>query len=286
VSAAARALGVSPGAISQQIHKLEKQVGLTLLQRNGNRMLLTTWGQVYHDKVAEGLSILQDATTDLIRARDTLGLTISSLSSVINKWIGREIFDWHRNFPEAQIRMVGSDIEPNLRDGDVDFRIYYGELHVHDTFTELYTDWVVPACAPSLLQGRALGDPSEILQFPLLNIVWKTDLKAAPTWREWAQSVDIEFTENRQGLTHALSSSAIGAAVAGRGFVLAQYSFIGDELSSGRLVIPFDRRISLKDSYYLAWNRSALEKPHGKQFQRWLISLGRAQNRISRPPGN
>ncbi len=283
VTAAANALGVSPGAISQQIHKLEAELQFSLLERSGRGLTLTTWGRIYHAEIKKGLGILSDAESMLKRAHADSGLTISSLTSVINKWIGREIFSWHAQYPGALINLVGTDVDPDLRNEEVDFRIYYGESTKYEAYTQLFTDWVVPACAPELIAGRPPVGVADILEFPLLNIVWKSSFKPAPTWSEWASSVGLSFDHVDRGLTHTLSSSAIEAAIAGRGFVLAQYSFITDELKNGRLVIPFDHRVSLRESYYLAWNRSSLQKPFGKQFHRWITSAGRRQNAISAP---
>ena len=57
-----------------------------------------------------------------------------------------------------------------------------------------------------------------------------------------------------------------------------------DEIASGALVIPFDVRMKLSESYYLAWDRTALEKPFGQRFHKWLIGVARQQELLSAPP--
>lgn len=285
VTAAAQALGVSSGAISQQIRKLESYVGVALLERSGGQMSLTRWGRIYHQDVAKGMRALENALPHLNRARNESELTISALTSVINKWLGREIFDWQAKYPDAIVNLVGTDREPDLAEDDVDFRIFYGTNSKFENYAELFTDWVVPACSPSLIAGHRLESVSDVLRFPLLNIVWASAFTPAPSWAVWAGSIGTVFQEKEKGLSHTLSSSAIDAAAAGRGFVLAQVSFIGEELKSGRLIIPFDRRVRLSDSYQLAWSPSSLQKPFAKEFHRWLISAGRRQEILSNPNG-
>jgi LysR family glycine cleavage system transcriptional activator len=144
---------------------------------------------------------------------------------------------------------------------------------------------VTPACAPRLLEGRQPERITDILDYPLLHIVWNSTFSPAPSWADWARSIGVDRPAASPGLSYTLSSSAIDAAVSGRGFVLGQMSMIADELESGRLVIPFDHRLKLSESYYLAWSRSSLEKPFGPQFKQWITATGRRQAELSAPAG-
>ncbi len=284
MSAAAKELGVTPSAISQQVRKLEQGLGVTLLERIGRRVELTSWGMLLHRELAKGFSQLQHSINVLEKARMQSGIVLSALSSIVNKWIGRKAFEWQALYPDANLRIIGNDEEQALSGSHADFRITYGkraEVHVH--FTPLYTDWVVPACSPRLLGDRKLAEPAEILSFPLLNIQWEQHYVRAPQWSEWAKLVGTTSNEKLSGLFFALSSSAIDAAVNGRGFVLAQISMIEDELNAGSLVVPYDIRVQLPESYYLAWDRAALEKPYGKEFHSWILSVARKQAVISAP---
>ena len=167
----------------------------------------------------------------------------------------------------------------------VDFRITYGRgSHAHENVAHLFTDWVVPACSPSLIAGDILQSPKDILKFPRLDVEWEADYKASPQWRDWAALIQADGHPEFSGLSFTLSSSAIDAAVNGRGFVLAQFSMAQDEIASGALVIPFDVRMKLSESYYLAWDRTALEKPFGQRFHKWLIGVARQQELLSAPP--
>jgi len=283
VTAAARELKVSPGAISQQVRKIEDYLGVTLLERNGRRMEMTRWGKLYHSEIAKGFDQLGHAQKVISRARNETGLVLSSLTSVVNKWIGRRIFDWQSSHPQATVRLVGTEIEPRLGEDKVDFRIFYGSGPSHEHFRELFTDWVVPACAPGLVVGKALKSPADILKYPLLHVVWDEAFAPAPSWSDWARHIGADYADRDNGLSFTLSSSAIDAAVMGRGFVLAQLSMAADELESGRLVIPFDRRLPLSEPYRLAWNRASLQKPFAKEFREWIIATARKQAMFSSP---
>ncbi|MBB3424216.1 DNA-binding transcriptional LysR family regulator [Rhizobium sp. BK312] len=283
VSAAALELKVSPGAISQQIRKIESFLGVTLLERNGRTVELTQWGRLYHQEISKGFEQFAAAEQILERARNENALVLSALSSVVNKWIGRRIFDWQALHPNAHVRIVGRDKEPRMGFDDIDFRISYGsDVLQHEHYTELFRDWVVPACSPALIKGKA-PSATQLLQYPLLHVEWERHFTPYPSWLEFAAKTGAALEETAAGLSFTLSSSAIDAAVNKRGVVLAQMSMIADELEAQTLIIPLDIRIPLRESYFLAWDRAALEKPHGRQFREWLVAISRQQGLVSAP---
>jgi LysR family glycine cleavage system transcriptional activator len=283
VSAAALELKVSPGAISQQIRKIESFLGVTLLERNGRTVELTQWGRLYHHEISKGFEQFAAAEQILERARNENALVLSALSSVVNKWIGRRIFDWQALHPDAHVRIVGRDKEPRMGFDDIDFRISYGsDVLQHEHYAELFRDWVVPACSPALIKGKT-PSAAQLLEYPLLHVEWERHFTPYPSWHEFAATAETTLAETAAGLSFTLSSSAIDAAVNKRGVVLAQMSMIADELEAQTLVIPVDIRIPLRDSYFLAWDRAALEKPHGRQFRDWLLIISRQQALLSAP---
>lgn len=283
VTAAAIELDVSPGAISQQVRKLESFLGVTLLERSGRTAELTVWGRLYHREISKGFEQFAVAGQMLERARNENALVLSALSSVVNKWIGRRIFDWQMLHPSAQVRVIGRDREPRMGFDEVDFRISYGsDVLQHDHYTELFRDWVVPACSPALIGERRLS-AADLFRYPLVHVEWERHFTPYPRWSEFAAKVGMPMKEVAPGLSFTLSSSAIDAAVNKRGVVLAQMSMIADELEAQTLVIPVDIRIPLRESYFLAWDRSALQKAHGAEFREWMIALARQQAAVSAP---
>ena len=60
-SAAARAMGLTKSAISKRINRLEKQLGLRLLQRTTRAMSLTEAGRVLYERAAQGVALLDES---------------------------------------------------------------------------------------------------------------------------------------------------------------------------------------------------------------------------------
>ena len=274
VTSAAVELGISPGAVTQQIHLLEKFLDLRLVQRSGRGIELTTWGKMYLPFAAGAMEQLQRGGRQLSHARRSNHLTVSAFPSVTNRWLGPLLFDWKKFYPNLSIHLEGSETEPRLEENEADFRISYGaRCRSHQHYQHLFTDFVLPVGSPALLgTGGRLTSPVDVLNFPLLWIDWGPEHVAPPTWCDWLAGVGVPNDHVPCDLTYSLSSAALDAATEGRGLVLAQHSMVATALATGTLVRLFDRCLPLPDSYFLAWNGSALDKPYGAAFHAWLTS--------------
>jgi LysR family transcriptional regulator, glycine cleavage system transcriptional activator len=274
VTAAADELSISPGAVTQQIHVLERTLNLRLVRREGRGIGLTRLGRAYLPHVVAAFELLQKAGRDIDRARRSSHLAISALPSVANRWLGPLLFKWKELHPTSSIHLEGADQEPRLEDAEVDFRISYGGRHrLHPRHIELFTDVVIPVGSPSLLRGkRGPISPRDLLEFTLLAIDWGPEHAAPPSWHDWFASFAVSCSRVRCGLSFSLSSAALDAATEGRGLVLAQHSMVADALTTGRLVRLSDHSLPLPEPYFLAWSDSAIDKAMGSTFFSWLIS--------------
>jgi LysR family glycine cleavage system transcriptional activator len=154
VAAAAGELGVSPGAVSQQLRKIEQALGACLLERKGKGLELTTWGRLYQADIAPAFEQLRQAQQRLWAARTQARLVLSCLSSVANRWIGPRLFDWQAAHPGAKVRLVGAEAEPVLGADAVDFRVTYGDaVRRYAHHAALFTD-VAVLCAAAPTAAR------------------------------------------------------------------------------------------------------------------------------------
>ncbi len=288
VTAAAADLGLTPGAVSQQLRKLEGELGMPLVERQGRGLRLTTWGKLYFDEIAAAFERMRRAQAVVTRARtQEESLVVSCLPSIASKWLARRLFDWQASHPGAQVRLIGTDTEPSFGSDSVDFRISYGARRRRfEHWAELFTDFVTPVCAPALLRRQHIESPSDLLKLRLLKIEWDAEHRPPPDWAAWAAHIGADWSPARGDLAFDLSSAAIDAAVEGHGCALAQIAMIGDEIAAGRLVIPFDRRLPLPEPYFLSWSREALRKPFGAAFRNWMAALSKRQASLSRGPSS
>ncbi len=281
VAAAADELGVSSGAISQQLRKIENELDAKLFKRAGRSLTLTSWGRLYYEQVSSAFDDLRRAQHRLLAARERKGIALSSPPSMC-LWLQPSLLAWSMSKPSVDLRVIGRGSEPALNEEGIDFRLCYGaDARRYDRFSELFRDTVVPACSPSFLRQHPVESPADILLSPRIDTVWDTRHRAAPSWVDWAWSAGIAPPRRVSQLSFSLSSAAIEAACQGAGFILGQVSLITSLVREGRLVIPIDLRLNLPDPYFLAWERDTLDRPICAEFRNVLLGAGLAQQDIN-----
>ena len=79
MTAAARSLGMSPSAVSQQVRQLESQGGVTLMHRTTRQLTLTDAGQRFYAQCALMVDAASSArSTTTTRRSDLNGFSIKS----------------------------------------------------------------------------------------------------------------------------------------------------------------------------------------------------------------
>jgi LysR family glycine cleavage system transcriptional activator len=282
-AAAARQLGVSPGAVSQHLNRLEEEVGVALFERKGRSLVLTSWGRLYLEKVSDGFDRLRSAQDVLQRARLQSAIVFSAPPSVTMRWLRPVMLDWQRTYPGARVRLIGEDDEPVLEENQVDFRITYGVArHRYPHFTDLFHDWVVPACSPSFLAKHPVETPSDVLRGPLIGVEWRNLHQSPPSWSDWAIHFGLEPPDQPSDLSFSLSSAAIDAAVSDGGFVLGQASLIAEALANGQLVVACPRWMRFPEPYAIAWNPASLDRPFGREFRSFIVQAAQKLRKAAR----
>lgn len=284
ISQAAKRLGISAGAVSQQMKLLEDAVGISLTVKDGQRLRLNAVGQRFHGGCNQAFERLRAATAELERAKNANNLYVSALPSLLSKWLAPLVTEWQREFPALSVYLDGTHTEPSQSEANgADFRISYGEgIHDDQHTIELFRDCVVPACSPALLATAVPPEAAgSLLDYPLLTIDWRPRFDSPPSWAEWFALNGVHGASISNSRVYSLSSMAIEAAIQGQGLVLAQYSMISGDLARGQLIVPCLRALPMPASYYLTWNRNNFHKAQCRDFQRWLIARGQDQQRMT-----
>jgi LysR family glycine cleavage system transcriptional activator len=280
IAEAARRLGISPGAVSQQMKILEDSLGISLTVKDGKRIRLTAVGERYHRNCAAAFESLQIGRAEVELAKNTSNLRVSALPSLMSKWLVPQIFSWQDQFPEVDLFLEARHAEPATDGHEIDFRITYGDgVPDRGNTIELFRDCIVPVCSPSLLKDREpITHAEQILDYPLLSVDWLPSFASPPSWRDWFGLQQVDHTHLNDGhRVFSLSSMAIQAAIESRGFVLAQYAMVRTDLEAGHLIMPLALPLFLPSSYCLVWTNSTFEKPWCRDFHRWLIARGKDQ---------
>ncbi|WP_331770964.1 LysR family transcriptional regulator (plasmid) [Embleya sp. NBC_00888] len=128
VTAAARTLGYTPSAVSQQIAALEKEAGIELLERVGRGVRPTEAGRLlteYATLIGTHVAAAETALADL-RAGRTGRITIHYFATVGAVLVAPALAALRREHPGVQVRLKLSDPRHPLsevRDGQADIAL-------------------------------------------------------------------------------------------------------------------------------------------------------------------
>lgn len=279
VNAAARALGVTPGAISQQLRLLEDHVGVVLLVKDGRRATLTPVARSYHEMLSQGFGRLALAQDYIIAHRQSEELTISGLPTLLQKWLNPLLPEFQQQASALSLRVLATHQEPDPQMLEQTFRLTYGEAarrYVHAR--ALFTDQCFPVCSPDFLRRHPQArDPENLARLPLIGIDWGAAYTTEPHWRDWFAAQGLtDLAVIRPVAVHSLSSMALEAAVAGQGAVLAQGSFVETALRAGALVRLSEASLPMPDPYFVCWGPATLDRPEARDFLNWLLRASKA----------
>lgn len=243
--AAADELGVTQGAVAQQVRALEEHLGLALFQRHPRGLQLTVAGAAYLAEVTRAFDTLADATGRLLVRPDTV--TISVTPTVAAKLLIPRLGDLQAALPDVELRTVATEALSDFERDQVDIAVrltrppFAADLEAK----LLFRQDLVAVASPRLVGNMTLPLSSEQLRaLPLLHDAqghWATFLKTS---------------SKLPGAAFNQTTLALDAAMAGQGVALACKAFVAMDLAAGRLVQVAEAG-TLGPDFYLVRKRSA-----------------------------
>lgn len=266
VQLAARELNVTPSAVSQQVHNLERWLGFPLLERGARKLEPTGQGRAYQGALASAFEQIGEATESLSAGRPTQSICITCTPGFTVQWLVPRLQHFQDQHPEIDVRIDASTRLVDLRREDVDLGIRHGLGRYAGLVAEkLVDDDLIPAASPDLVRGRnRLRTPQDLTRHALLHIETRDD------WRLWLQAQGVPIDWRRGPL---LVDTAIGiqAAIASKGIILVRRSLIADELAGGRLVTPLPQSLATGTAYFLVYPPERMSSAPIRAFRNWLL---------------
>jgi DNA-binding transcriptional LysR family regulator len=138
-SAAAKALGVSPGAVSQNIKALEERLATRLFARTTRQVRLTPEGQRFLMRCAPALEALADAATELQEDRAAFRgtLRITSTTAFGRAHVLPAVITFRKLHPELEVELSLSDGFVDIVAEEFDLAIRGGILPDSDYIARL-----------------------------------------------------------------------------------------------------------------------------------------------------
>ena len=272
---AASELNVTQTAISHQIKRLEEELGVRLFIRQNRSLTLTQQAQEYLPGIRAAFNDMRLATDRLLRKDDDHVLTVSTLASLAAKWLLPRLTAFQEAHAGLDVRITTSTALVDFKGRDVDAAIRWGRGHWPGVRAEwLMADEAFPVCSPALLSGkRPLRTPEDLRDHVLLHTSTNGD-----DWRQWLTAAGLPSDVSKQpGLTFDLILMTVQAAIDGIGVAMGRTSYVQDDISKGRLVVPFNITLPADAGFYLVSPEGIAEPPKLKAFRQWLIASAKGK---------
>jgi LysR family glycine cleavage system transcriptional activator len=279
-SLAARELGVTPGAISQQIRLIEAWVGAPLFRRVGRGVRLTEAAEAALPLVHAGFSHLAEAGHRLRAPPGQARVVLAAPTEFAARWLIPRLGALMAALPAVEVWLtpLTSGVSANDAFADVGLDLVmdfaWGPLEGLRG-ERLIDEAVLPVLAPALAAG--ISTPTALAGCPLIH----HDEPASPGWAGWFSRSGLPLPE-ASGLRFGSEGLALEAARAGLGVALARRALVLADLQAGRLVAPLAAGgMGLPGGWWLFWPKGRTQRGAVREVQRWL----QAEAQASEGPG-
>lgn len=241
-TAAARELGLTQSAVSQQIRALEGRLGVALFHRQARGIALTDDGRRLLPEITSGLAVLDNAVSQFDFGPRQELVTVATSVSFAHWRLAPVLSHFLTAHPAIKIRLlstVWSD-EFNSTFGDIEIRFGSTELVGKDS-ERLMHDSLIAVAAPSLLSG-----PDALETHPLIEAVGTSG-----GWAEWctqsghASALQPSLFVDHHGIAVQMATDGVGIALTSS--LLARPS-----LEKGTLQQVSSCEMTSQDGYFIA----------------------------------
>ena len=267
IKSAAEVMGVTSGAVSQQIRLLEERTGVNLFRRTRYGVELTEEGANVYPALLRAFAQIEASLTTLEASSQRQTLTVSTLPSFAASWLVPRLGRFMAQNPEIEVRVEASSGLTNLHGGRVDIALRHGLGNYPDYEVQpLMAPALVPVISAALLaSGPVIEQPSDCLAYPLLQDSDRAD------WRLWLTACGVKATpEAERGTAFDEDFLLLKAAEAGQGIALIRDIYAKPEIAAGRLTLAIDRPWPTQFAYYILTLPENAQKPALKLFIEWL----------------
>ena len=237
LSAAARALGMSPTMATKHVAALEERLGVRLLLRTTRKLTLTEAGRRYLESIERILAEVEEAdataAAERVEARGTLRVN-APLSFGLHE-IAPLMPEFARQHPAVVVDLGLSDRFVDLVEEGWDLAIRIGRMLDSSMVARRLASCRMAVCgSPDYLAAH--GRPTSVQQLAAHNCLSYT-LSRTQTGGRWLFGPDGQVGVPVAGNLRANNGDVlVAAAVAGQGLIYEPTFLLSEALKDGRLI--------------------------------------------------
>lgn len=256
---AAAELGVTPGAVAQQVKSLEDWLGRPLFRRRAQGLELLPGARRVLPELGAAFDGLGAAVRRLREESGSERLHLAALPALAQLWLQPRLPALRAALPPGtQISLTALEEPPDLLRGPYDLALFYavpGEEAAPEAgrgtggkggrarLLPLAEERLLPVCTPGLARRLGLeAGPAALSDAQLLH-----DASWAADWRRWLAAAGRPAADPAAGTRFSLYAVALQAALDGEGLLMGRESLVARELARGALVAPFALRLAIPE---------------------------------------
>jgi len=264
-SRAAEELAVTHGAISQQMRRLQEELGVKLFERRANAMIPTPEARRLAADLRQGFAQLHNAVANFASSAEREPLIASLDIQFAGRWLPRRL-------PGLLASPAGTNVELRVDDrladfitDGVDLGVRYGAGGWEGLISQtLLGETLFPVCSPQMAARLAVRRPHDLLSAPLLN-------HGHRPWDLWFDAFGLP-TPHPDGLVFDDSLMLYEAAAEGLGVALARNTLVEAELESGRLVRLLNVEVPSELGFHLVWRADSHKLRRINALRDWFLA--------------
>ena len=289
-SRAADRLGVTPGAVSRLVRKLEEHLGVRLLERTAHGLVLTGQGELYLRDVSGPLTAVEAATRRLVGSRNPNRIVVACYPTFAARWLlprWSRFFDRH---PEIDVQIATSLTDVDFRrDDGIDIAIRLGaraDLGAPPAGTvcdKLLDIEIVAVCAPGLFAG-CRTEVQRVERLARQVLIHSRPLPGE--WRQWLDAFArspvspalarvLKAVDPERGPEFETLNLSFQAAAEGIGVAVGMRALADAEIAGGTLVTPFAFRRRSSRCFQVVARRGGANGRAVDLYRRWLTDEAR-----------
>ena len=270
-SAAAKALQLTPSAVSKQVARLEDRLNVRLLNRTTRHLSMTEEGEVFFDRATAILAEIDEVEALVSDRRDTPRgtLRVSSSISFGRHQIVPMLPEFLNAFPDLRLQLSLDDNLVDLVQEGFDVAIRMADLTDSSLVARrLAVDRRVLCAAPSYIEKYGVPQSPEALRDHNCLVV-----SNVPSMHDWAFTFGNTVRKiHVEGRFEANSGVAVHeAALAGLGIAQLAAFMVAPDLRSGRLVSFLEDRVADGKPIYAVYPHRRHLSPKVRAFIDFLV---------------
>lgn len=264
VGKAAETLRITQPAVSHALKQLERESGLVLFDRIGNRLHLTGDGMLFHEKAVKLLEMADDLGAAAIGLAGKSIVRIGSCITIAGFWLPELVSQRKMGMKGLSITVASASTILEMTAGnEVDMALYEGPDPGPPFFSHPFSSYrLIPICAPGhRFAGRKNTSLDDMLAEPLLL------RESGSAIRDVFDSyLRMHQRQATPAMTSVNSQSLIRAVRADMGISLLPDIMVSEELIAGTLSCFGVKRMNLRNTNNLVYHRDKYLTDAMKEF--------------------